>query len=249
MANGKDAVARGLGVFSLVLGTAQIVAPRGLARMIGVKDDREHGAVMRMRGLTEIGSGVGILARPRPAGWLWARVIGDAIDVALLSAADTRKPARTAAAMAAVAGVMAPDMLEALRLSRGTDGNGTRDGAPRAIRKAITVNRPMERVQPAWNAFEFPALEGHSDVSVTFTDAPGGRGTEVLVEVRDVSSGALAKLTGDDPATRLSDDLRRFKQVVETGEVVRSDATPMGHDLKGHLKQRPAQPLEEGAPA
>jgi hypothetical protein len=48
-----------------------------------------------------------------------------------------------------------------------------------------------------------------------------------------------------DLATQLADDLRRFKQVVETGQVTRSDATPDGHLLAGHLKQRPAQPLDE----
>ena len=56
---------------------------------------------------------------------------------------------------------------------------------------------------------------------------------------------AAAKLAGKDLATQLSDDLRRFKQQVETGEVVRSDGTPTGHLLTTYLKQRPAQPLEE----
>ena len=60
----------------------------------------------------------------------------------------------------------------------------------------------------------------------------------------DLGAAAL-KLTGKDLATELADDLRRFKQLVETGEIVRSDSTPEGHLLSGHLKQRPAQPLEE----
>jgi hypothetical protein len=38
----------------------------------------------------------------------------------------------------------------------------------------------------------------------------------------------------------LKDDLRRFKQVIETGEVMRSDASPEGN---GNIKQRQAQPL------
>jgi uncharacterized membrane protein len=55
----------------------------------------------------------------------------------------------------------------------------------------------------------------------------------------------VQKLSGKDLATQLADDLRRFKQLLETGEIVRSDATPAGHLLADHLKQRPAQPLEE----
>jgi hypothetical protein len=38
--------------------------------------------------------------------------------------------------------------------------------------------------------------------------------------------GALvAKLFGEEPAQQVRGDLRRFKQVLETGEVVRSDAS------------------------
>ena len=34
-------------------------------------------------------------------------------------------------------------------------------------------------------------------------------------------------------------------EVVETGQIVRSDSTPNGHLLADHLKQRAAQPLNE----
>jgi uncharacterized membrane protein len=39
---------------------------------------------------------------------------------------------------------------------------------------------------------------------------------------------AVAKYFGDDPSQALDDDLRRFKQVMETGEVVRSEGAPWG---------------------
>jgi len=42
----------------------------------------------------------------------------------------------------------------------------------------------------------------------------------------------------------VKDDLRRFKQVMETGEVVRSEGSPEGQNARRHLKQRPAQPPE-----
>lgn len=51
------------------------------------------------------------------------------------------------------------------------------------------------------------------------------------------------------PLAKVKDDLRRFRQHVETGEIVRSDGTPEGELAERKLKQRPAQPLEEvGAP-
>jgi len=42
---------------------------------------------------------------------------------------------------------------------------------------------------------------------------------------------------------QLHDDLRRFKQVIETGDVVVSDAAPRGEAFVQHPKERPAQPL------
>jgi uncharacterized membrane protein len=83
--------------------------------------------------------------------------------------------------------------------------------------------------------------------SVRFKPAPGGKGTEVEVELRyEPPAGTLgvtvAKLLGEEPATQLADDLRRFKQVIETGEVVRSEGSLGGHTLFDHLKQRAARP-------
>jgi hypothetical protein len=44
----------------------------------------------------------------------------------------------------------------------------------------------------------------------------------------------------------LQDDLRRFKQIIEVGEVVLSDATLPG---TGMSEQRPAQPVEDAGAA
>jgi uncharacterized membrane protein len=103
---------------------------------------------------------------------------------------------------------------------------------------------------------EWRSVEG-SDVSnsviVRFTPAPGLRGTEVHLELGyDAPGGKLggtvAKLLGEDPAQQVKDDLRRFKQLLETGEMVRSDAAPEGAGARKFTKQRPAQPLEEPEP-
>jgi hypothetical protein len=39
---------------------------------------------MPVLGAREIATGVGILASGRPTGWLWTRVLGDVIDLAVL---------------------------------------------------------------------------------------------------------------------------------------------------------------------
>lgn len=75
------------------------------------------------------------------------------------------------------------------------------------------------------------SIEG-SDVvsagSVNFDDAGHGRGTRVRVRLQYSPPGgkvgaAIARLMGRDPATEIREDLRRFKQLVETGEVASSD--------------------------
>jgi hypothetical protein len=73
--------------------------------------------------------------------------------------------------------------------------------------------------------------------------APGGRGTEVRVELRysppaGVLGKAVARLFGESPQQQVRSDLRRFKQVLETGQVLESEATI-------HGRPHPAQPPEE----
>ena len=80
--------------------------------------------------------------------------------------------------------------------------------------------------------------------AVRFERAPGGRGTIVKVNIEykpigGVLGAAVAKLFGEEPNQQLDDDLRRFKQVMEVGEVVVSDATLYG---TGYFEQRPARP-------
>jgi uncharacterized membrane protein len=107
---------------------------------------------------------------------------------------------------------------------------------------AITVLRSPEEVRRLWTTAGH--RPGHlADADVAFKPAPGDRGTEVHVAIP--ADGALAKLLGADPVTKAKDELRRFKQLVETGEIARSDATPEGEAAEHKVKQRPAQPLSE----
>jgi uncharacterized membrane protein len=79
--------------------------------------------------------------------------------------------------------------------------------------------------------------------SVRFKPATGDRGAVVTVQIEYMPPGgaigaAIARLFGEEPDQQVRDDLRLFKQVMETGEVVRSDATLHGPTAA----QRPAQP-------
>jgi uncharacterized membrane protein len=116
---------------------------------------------------------------------------------------------------------------------------------------AITVNRSREEVERLWRSSEHrPSSIDGADAAVYFADAPGDRGTEIHVDLeRYVPGGRLgeivAKLSGAAPLAKVKDDLRRFKQHVETGEIPRSDSTPEGELAERKLKQRPAQPLSD----
>jgi len=68
---------------------------------------------------------------------------------------------------------------------------------------------------------------GEADVdsagTVLFVPAVDGRGTRVHVNLDYIPPAgrvgqAIAKIFGDEPARLIRDDLRRFKQLMETGE-------------------------------
>jgi uncharacterized membrane protein len=63
--------------------------------------------------------------------------------------------------------------------------------------------------------------------SVHFTRSAGDHATEVKVVLRyDPPAGlvgaAIAKIFGKDPAYEVQEDLRAFKQLIETGDVARA---------------------------
>jgi uncharacterized membrane protein len=69
--------------------------------------------------------------------------------------------------------------------------------------------------------------------SVHFSDAPGGRGTEVRVVLEYQPPGGkvgqlVARLLGEEPDRQVREDLRGFKAVMETGEVPTTEGQPRG---------------------
>lgn len=114
--------ARGLGWFSIGLGLAECLMPRAVARAVGMPG-RE--GIVRMYGLREIATGVGLLAARDPEPWLWGRVAGDALDLATLAAGrgDEGQDRHAAnIAMLAVAQVAAVDVACATALARRREG-------------------------------------------------------------------------------------------------------------------------------
>lgn len=100
----------------------------------------------------------------------------------------------------------------------------------------------------AWRSVEGADIDNSGEVS--FVPAPGDRGTEIRVKLRyDLPAGPLGKAAaryfGEEPHQQLDDDLRRFKQIAETGEVVRSEGAPGGKRARGEFPQHPARPLTE----
>ncbi|MEV0237869.1 SRPBCC family protein [Nonomuraea sp. NPDC050786] len=317
MSTKSDTLARALGWVSLALGAAQLAAPRTVNRLSGVDDSRLARTVTRMVGTRQLMHGAALLGSRRPGPWTWSRVVGDALDLALLGRAVTsrsrrsgrsgasgrsgrsrasggsgRRRRRAVAATAAVAGITALDLTTALCSS----GLGVR--RPMRLQASITVNRPREEVYAFWRDFEnLPAFMLHLDSvrataerrsrwramvatadveweaeildeqageliawasvrgsmvttsgSVRFTDGPAGRGTAVHVTLeyrgRGRALGAtVARMFGEYPEQQLRDDLRRFKQIMETGEVLLSEGSPEGVRLLRPLGQRPAQPV------
>jgi uncharacterized membrane protein len=93
----------------------------------------------------------------------------------------------------------------------------------------ITEDRPGAVL--AWRTLD--GAQVPNAASVLFEAAPSGRGTIVRLSVHYSPVGgrltaALAKLLRQDPQTRVQADLRRFKQLLETGEVATTNGQPTG---------------------
>jgi uncharacterized membrane protein len=250
-----DDLARFLGWASLALGAPMAPTPGRFDRAIGVKDDRKSRFWTRVVGVREFAAAAGILGieRPRPVAFTYARVAGDVMDLALLAGALRNKPrsrARILASMGAVAGIGAADLYTSMRLSRAPKYTPS-DDQPRVM-MSITVRRPIADVRALWHEWH----EGEDELTessggVRFVEAPRDQGTEIHVNATYAQAGgaigavgaALKKLTGEELEQKIRDELRRFKQVAETGIVIRSEGTPEGPSTKRLLKQRPAQPL------
>lgn len=83
----------------------------------------------------------------------------------------------------------------------------------------------------AWASVEGADIDNSG--FVRFQSAPAGRGTEVKVVIEYNPPGgavgdAIAKLFGEEPLQQIGDDLRRFKMLMETGEIATTEGQSKG---------------------
>ena len=93
----------------------------------------------------------------------------------------------------------------------------------------IIEEKPNELI--AWRSLPGATVENAG--SVRFEPATGGRGTIVRVKLQYRPPGGalgatIAKLFGEDPAKQIAVDLLRFKQLLETGEIARTEGQSAG---------------------
>jgi len=292
---------KGLGVASLGLGLAEVLAPTRVAALAGVDESRRSRAVVRTLGVRECGHAAALLLGSEKL--VWTRVAGDVLDIAVLATGVSRRRAgqrrRGIASAIALTAIGAVDLYAAVRTTR-DQGRPRQANSQRhqALRAAITVQRSPQDVYGFWHdVANLPSFMHHLksvtadadgrshwvanapvgqpvqwDAQIT-EDQPGkriawqslpgsgienggsvdfapdnsGKGTEVRVTIGyQLPGGALGKvaatLLGESPEQQVNDDLRRFKQILETGQVLRSDGSPDGTSSFSQLHQQSAQP-------
>jgi uncharacterized membrane protein len=95
----------------------------------------------------------------------------------------------------------------------------------RTLEIETRIAREVENELIAWRSTETSQIETEGRVS--FHDAPGDRGTRVKLIIAYKPPGgdigkAIAKLMGAEPEAQARRDLKRFKMLMETGEIATS---------------------------
>ena len=270
---GPVGLADTLGWASSVLGAPMTLTPRRLLRAIGVRDDRRAVAWTIGVGVREYLATLNIIANRQRRIGMWSRVAGDTMDLALLAGAYRKRRVhggRLQAAIGLVGGLLVVDLATAMALTR-ADGSFVADGSesagvgadhgggvgPTRVRTAATIRGSQDDVRAAFEAFEWSVFDPQAlsmGGDVRFVLAPGGRGTEVHVDHdpggRGGSIGAKTRtVLGTSAEQTINDELRRFKAMLETGVVARSETSPEGPSATRQIfhKRQPAQPTATGS--
>lgn len=94
----------------------------------------------------------------------------------------------------------------------------------------LTVNRPQEEIAPQ-NVWPEPLAELGDEVDIELRRAPANKGTEIAVRQRNPESGSsatLSRIAGTSQVQKIRSALRKTKQLLETGEVLKVDPQPHG---------------------
>lgn len=236
-------VTKFLGAFSLGLGVAQIAAPERVNELIGLHDNPKTRTIQRLIGAQELSAGQGIFSFSPPTPILWARTAGDALHLGLLARAYSGKRNDKTKLRNTIIGIAAIGLVDALVAVRyqsrwpkeptgveplpATKDNTELPDAHVPGNPALTIRATEAEIRPRLQEVGIAEYG-----NVIFRNAPGERGTEVIVETKKQTDKVKA-------------DLHRLKQLIEVGEIVRSDAAPEGNVAKRQIFQRSAQPLAE----
>ncbi|HUN89998.1 MAG TPA: SRPBCC family protein [Terriglobales bacterium] len=113
----------------------------------------------------------------------------------------------------------------------------------------------VDRRENEWIVWRSEATAFPNSGSVQFRRAPGNRGTEVTVSLQyrtlaGAAGKAFAHLFGKNPSQAIYEDLRHFKQLIETGEIATTVGQPhgrrsrlirLGHALYPDVRPRPVK--------
>jgi uncharacterized membrane protein len=107
----------------------------------------------------------------------------------------------------------------------------------------ITEDRPGEVI--AWKSL--PGSDALHEGSVRFSDAPPGRGSQIELTLcyRAGAEAPLSPLLRKVGEHEIREDLRRFKQWIEAGEIATTDGQPSGRS-RGRGRSEPSEQQEGG---
>lgn len=144
-----------------------------------------------------------------------------------------------------------PGTMEHVQSVTAADGNRfhwrVRALAGRTVEWDAVIHNEIENELIAWRTLEGADVD-HAG-SVRFQDAPGGRGTELRVELQynppaGVLGAALSRLWGEEPTQQIEADLHRLKQALEAGEVLTTEGQPHGGAQDQGRENRPPNEWE-----
>jgi hypothetical protein len=173
--------ARKLGWLSIALGLAELLLARRVARAAGLQGWEN---LVRLYGVREIATGAGILSAPesKQAPWIWARLAGDALDVATVASRigkDNPGALNAVGALAALAPVGYLDFKTARVLSEEqalhapARDYSARSGFPRGVESSRGAAADVARDAAKWLARPGTEVLPASRVRAVTTPQPG----------------------------------------------------------------------------
>ena len=183
-------LARGLGWFSLGLGMTELLAPKFIAKISGIPERRS--GVIRLYGLREIASGIGIFTQKNPTEAMWSRVAGDVLDLTSLGLACTSpdaKRGRITFASANLLAVTALDVIAARQLNSNDIGVHAR--------ASCIVNLDPEQVYSFFR--DFSNLPRFMDHLKSVEELPDGRSHWIARGPAGMNVEWDAEIVAEDP--------------------------------------------------